>query len=179
MKAIPTLAPIIQKTGDKSPTNFQTYKPTKITTLSNKYVRITLTVDPINVTNFTYATEHLKNDFWGVGPSFGIDSAWKIYTTNNSNFNIFANFSGALLWGHWSFSDVYQNNAPVAVTVLSKDIIGAWVRPEPEIKIILTNDNRWSTFLLSGRSEKLYSWSGVNLAWAKFTQFSPKRELAS
>lgn len=81
--------------------------------------------DPINVTNFTYATEHLKNDFWGVGPSFGIDSAWKIYTTNNSNFNIFANFSGALLWGHWSFSDVYQNNAPVAVTVLSKDIIGA------------------------------------------------------
>jgi len=79
--------------------------------------------------------------------------------------------------GIWLWS--YLTGHRDGLTWTHKDIIGAWVRPEPEIKIILTNDNRWSTFLLSGRSEKLYSWSGVNLAWAKFPQFSPKRELAS
>lgn len=81
--------------------------------------------DPTVATNFTSATENLKNDFWGVGPSLGIDSAWPVYKFNLGVFNIFGNFSGALMWGHWSFKDLYQNNQPRSVTVNLDDINGA------------------------------------------------------
>ncbi|KTD52881.1 Lpg1974 family pore-forming outer membrane protein [Legionella quateirensis] len=50
------------------------------------------------------ATEHLKNNFWGVGPSFGIDSVWHLY----KNINIRSDFATAFLWGHWNIKDVYH-----------------------------------------------------------------------
>lgn len=81
--------------------------------------------NPVNVNTFTVATENLKNDFYGLGPSGGFDTTWKVYKKNKSTFNFFANFSGALMWGHWKFSDVYQNNIPLTVTVESSNINGA------------------------------------------------------
>jgi hypothetical protein len=50
------------------------------------------------------ATEQLKNNFYGIGPSFGIDGKWKLY----KNFNIRSDFSGAWLWGNWSIQDIYS-----------------------------------------------------------------------
>lgn len=78
-----------------------------------------------NASNFTSATENLKNDFYGFGPAVGLDSNWLLYKAAQSNFNIIANFSGALLWGNWRFDDQYVNNKPCAVTVNVSSINGA------------------------------------------------------
>ena len=51
-----------------------------------------------------HATENLKNNFSGIGPSFGIDGKWSLY----KNFNIRSDFSGAWLWGNWNIQDMYS-----------------------------------------------------------------------
>lgn len=81
--------------------------------------------NPTVATTFTSATENLKNNFLGVGPSLGLNTTWGIYSTPKSSFNIFGNFSGALLWGHWRFKDLYRNNTPTSVAVHVKPINGA------------------------------------------------------
>ncbi|HSX21063.1 MAG TPA: Lpg1974 family pore-forming outer membrane protein [Gammaproteobacteria bacterium] len=73
--------------------------------------------NPTNAVNFSTATENLKNNFWGVGPVIGIDTTWTMCKTSKNFFNVFGNFSGAALWGHWNFSDLYQNNTPLSVAV--------------------------------------------------------------
>ena len=50
------------------------------------------------------AIENLKNNFSGVGPSFGMDSKWKLY----KNFNFRGDVSGAWLWGNWNIQDIYS-----------------------------------------------------------------------
>lgn len=98
-------------------------------------------VSPTVAVNFTSATENLKNDFYGIGPAIGLDSTWAIYTTTKSKFNLVGNFSGALLWGYWSFSDIYQNNAPLTVAINTDNINGA----SPMIRGFLGVE--WATIL--------------------------------
>lgn len=81
--------------------------------------------DPVIPTNFTSATEDLTNDFRGVGPSLGVNTTWPIHQAAQSAFNLFGNFSGALLWGSWHFKDIYQNNIGNTVTINTSDIVGA------------------------------------------------------
>ncbi|MDR3624097.1 MAG: Lpg1974 family pore-forming outer membrane protein [Chlamydiales bacterium] len=77
--------------------------------------------NPIDTTpSFTSAVENLKNDFWGIGPSLGLNTKWDL----GSSFHFFGDFSGALLWGHWTFADLYQNNVPESVTVNLSNING-------------------------------------------------------
>lgn len=78
---------------------------------------------PINT--FSSATEILKNNFWGIGPSIGLNTTWPIYEKTQDSFDIFGNFSAALLWGHWSFKDDYQNDTPVSISVSVNDVNGA------------------------------------------------------
>lgn len=80
---------------------------------------------PTVATNFTSATEDLKNDFWGIGPSIGLNTTWPVYKVNNKILKIFGNLSGALLWGHWHFKDEYANNTPTTVTVHLDTVNGA------------------------------------------------------
>lgn len=81
--------------------------------------------NPNNAVNFTNATEDLKSDFWGIGPAIGLDSSWAIYKAPKNTISIIGNLSGALLWGHWNFQDVYQNNIPLTVTINTSNINGA------------------------------------------------------
>lgn len=81
--------------------------------------------NPTIATTFIAATENLKNDFAGIGPSVGINTTWPLYDRSKSSFKIVGNFSGALLWGHWSFSDLYENNTPASVAVNVESINGA------------------------------------------------------
>lgn len=72
---------------------------------------------------FTIGIEKLKNDFWGVGPITGIDTKWILFS-NQRHFYLFGDFSGALMWGHWSFSDVFENDLSQQVTVDLQNIKG-------------------------------------------------------
>lgn len=55
--------------------------------------------------------EHLKNDFWGIGPLGGINTKWKVLSFKNHFFDFFGDFSMATLWGNWICKDLYKNTA--------------------------------------------------------------------
>lgn len=42
-----------------------------------------------------------KNNFWGVGPSGGVNTKWNLGNVNTHFFSLFGDFAGALMWGHW------------------------------------------------------------------------------
>ena len=80
--------------------------------------------DP-NTTSFERATENLKNDFRGIGPSAGLNTLWKLWRCEHSSFSLFGDVSGAIMWGKWTLKDVYRNDAPYKFPVVQADIKGA------------------------------------------------------
>jgi len=65
---------------------------------------------------FNTGIENLKNNFWGIGPEAGINMKWSL-VAGQIQFYLFGDFSGALMWGHWSFSDSFKNDLPQQVSV--------------------------------------------------------------
>lgn len=53
---------------------------------------------------FFTATESLKNNFSGVGPSVGINSKWNLINA----LSVFGDFSTAFLFGNWRVKDTYS-----------------------------------------------------------------------
>lgn len=80
---------------------------------------------PVPITSFSSATENLSNDFYGIGPSFGLNTTWPIHTFTSGTLSLIGNFSVALMWGKWRYKDNYQTNTAASVTVTGKDIDGA------------------------------------------------------
>jgi len=68
-------------------------------------------------TPFNVGIENIKNNFWGIGPEVGINTKWVLHNEHNDVFSIFGDLSGAIMWGHWSFSDGYQNDIQQQVIV--------------------------------------------------------------
>lgn len=50
------------------------------------------------------ATEQITNNYSGIGPKFGVDSAWNIY----KSLNLIGNFSSTFMYGQWKLNDVYS-----------------------------------------------------------------------
>lgn len=63
------------------------------------------------------AKEHLKNNFWGIGPLGGLNTKWKL----SNCFNLFADISLASLFGNWKNSDVYRNTIGITTRVNTKN----------------------------------------------------------
>lgn len=74
---------------------------------------------------FTSASEDLQNNFFGIGPSVGANSLWLFYSDDTSSFGVQAMISAALLYGHWTFKDVYANNENTTINVQSSPITSA------------------------------------------------------
>ncbi len=70
---------------------------------------------------FNTAHENLKNHFWGIGPSGGVNMKWNWEIRKGQLLNLFGDFSGAFMYGHWSFSDVLKNDIQEKVTVKLSD----------------------------------------------------------
>ena len=71
--------------------------------------------------------EHLKNDFWGVGPCGGVNTQWELARFHSNYLNVFGDFSVAGLWGSWEVSDRYRNEREIAMSTKLKDShLGAW-----------------------------------------------------
>ncbi|HSX03598.1 MAG TPA: Lpg1974 family pore-forming outer membrane protein [Rhabdochlamydiaceae bacterium] len=57
-------------------------------------------------TNFPGPVQNKKkNDFWGIGPSGGIDTRWYLASFCENNFSLFGNFVGALMWGKFKVEE--------------------------------------------------------------------------
>lgn len=65
---------------------------------------------------YNIGRENLKNNFWGIGPGVGINTKWNLFS-NQNRFYLFGDFFGALMWGHWSFSDIFENDLKQQVSV--------------------------------------------------------------
>jgi hypothetical protein len=70
--------------------------------------------DPINTSlqtySFTSATESLDQDFWGIGPSLGVTITMPLCNREKYSLKLFGSPSGAIMFGHWAFSERYQND---------------------------------------------------------------------
>ncbi len=79
---------------------------------------------PTPITAFSVANENLSNDFYGIGPLFGLNSTWPLHTFAQSALSLIGNFSVAFMWGHWRYKDNYRTNSINSVTVKGDDING-------------------------------------------------------
>ncbi|MBS0653751.1 MAG: hypothetical protein JSR39_09560, partial [Verrucomicrobia bacterium] len=66
---------------------------------------------------FHSGKENLKNNFWGVGPSAGLNTKWMALDVNNHRLWLFGDLSGAIMYGHWTFSDAFRNDIDQKVKV--------------------------------------------------------------
>ncbi|MFI5333554.1 MAG: Lpg1974 family pore-forming outer membrane protein [Chlamydiales bacterium] len=71
---------------------------------------------------FNLGRENLKNNFWGIGPEVGINTRWRLCAREYQSFHLFGDFSGALMWGHWSFGDLFKNDIGDRVSIHLKNI---------------------------------------------------------
>ena len=78
-------------------------------------------LDPV----FSSATEKVTNNFKGIGPSVGMEASFDLLETSTQAFSVIGNFSGALMWSKWHFSDVYRNDTPQTIYTNSDDLIAA------------------------------------------------------
>lgn len=88
---------------------------------------------------FTSASEDLQNNFWGIGPSVGVWSLWPFYQDKNTTFGLQALVSAALMAGHWTFKDVYANNANTTIDVHSSPITSAATMTSGQLGITWTH----------------------------------------
>ena len=72
---------------------------------------------PIGFSAYNLGKENLKNNFWGIGPSAGVNMRWDLLQRPSDTLHLFGDFSGALMWGHWTFGDLFQNDLGQTVTV--------------------------------------------------------------
>lgn len=67
------------------------------------------------------STEKIENNFWGIGPKFGVDGALAFFNKSGYTASFIAEFSTAYLLGHWNLPDTYYDNAPRTIDVSLDD----------------------------------------------------------
>jgi hypothetical protein len=65
--------------------------------------------------------EHLKNNFWGVGPAGGVNTAWMLSNFRSHFISLFGDFCVATMWGRWTCSDVYNTTLGTSYVVDMKN----------------------------------------------------------
>lgn len=60
--------------------------------------------------------EHVKNNFWGIGPACGLNTKWQLRNFGTHFPSFFGDFSIATLGGTWTCSDVYNDTTGKQVT---------------------------------------------------------------
>lgn len=82
-----------------------------------KYINLSINSAPTQ----NIGIEHLKNDFWGVGPMGGIHTKWRVRDYGSHFLDLFGDFSTAGMWGSWANSDTYHSSVPATSTVNTKN----------------------------------------------------------
>ncbi|PQO42431.1 Lpg1974 family pore-forming outer membrane protein [Blastopirellula marina] len=72
---------------------------------------------------FNSATETLSQDFWGIGPSIGVNASIPLSVTSDHSLTAYFNPSGSLMYGNWEFSEVYQTDGLTSTTILTPSTI--------------------------------------------------------
>ena len=87
-------------------------------TIQTKWYNPDLSAPPfLGSPYYSVGIEKLHNNFWGLGPQAGINTKWYLVAKQNRLFYLISDFSGAMMWGHWSFGDVFENTIQQQVLV--------------------------------------------------------------
>ncbi|WP_207394921.1 Lpg1974 family pore-forming outer membrane protein [Bremerella alba] len=66
---------------------------------------------------FNSAAETLTQDFWGIGPSIGVNALIPLSMTPTHSLQAYVTPSAALMYGNWNFSEVYRTDGPTSTTI--------------------------------------------------------------
>lgn len=80
---------------------------------------------PPNTYTFTTANENFNNNYWGIGPAFGVNAEFNFVNTSKRRIGLFGDVSGAVMFGHWTFGDLFITNDKQTVNVNTDPITGA------------------------------------------------------
>ena len=78
-----------------------------------------------HVYHFSSATEDLNLGFWGIGPSLGATITMPLCCKDRYSLKLFGTPSGAIMFGHWTCSEQYNNDSPASVTIDTSPITSA------------------------------------------------------
>ncbi|MBN1909371.1 MAG: hypothetical protein JW818_06510 [Pirellulales bacterium] len=88
---------------------------------------------PIDTEDHTYlflsATENLEQHFWGIGPSVGVTLEIPLYVRPRYTLRLFGTPSASLMYGRWTFRDVYANDGLTSTTVPTTTTLAINMRP--------------------------------------------------
>jgi hypothetical protein len=73
---------------------------------------------------FSESIEDLSNNWWGIGPTFGLNSNWEFARLGSHSFCFFGDFSASFPLGSWRFSDVFENNLNQSVKIVLPNVFG-------------------------------------------------------
>jgi len=89
--------------------------------------------DPIDTLSAIYlfdsATENLRQDFWGIGPSLGVTLEIPWHTKPRYSVKLFGTPSASLMFGRWTFSDEYTNDGLTSIAVPTPSSIAIRTSP--------------------------------------------------
>lgn len=75
-----------------------------------------------NVLTTNFGKERLKNNFWGIGPSAGVNTLWRLRDFGTHFPSFFGDFSAAMMWGTWNLSDRYHDTIGDDITTRFKKL---------------------------------------------------------
>ncbi len=58
------------------------------------------------------ASEEVLQKFWAIGPSFVVESEWRMF----ENISLIGDFAAAFLWGNWNVVDTYNRPSATLIT---------------------------------------------------------------
>ena len=64
-------------------------------------------------------------NFWGIGPSLGVTMTMPLCNKDKYSLKLFGTPSGAIMFGHWTYTEQYENDQPASVTIDMSPITGA------------------------------------------------------
>jgi len=79
--------------------------------------------DILGFTFTSQATERLENNYWGIGPTIGIDTKWILFNLQ-SYLYLFGDFAASFMWGHWTFSDEFASNFSEQISIELENLNG-------------------------------------------------------
>jgi hypothetical protein len=69
--------------------------------------------------------EKLENNFWGIGPSGGVNTTWEMGRISAQAFNLLGDFVAATMWGNWDVTDIYTNSGSKLPVTVDMPSLGA------------------------------------------------------
>lgn len=106
------------------------------------------------------STEKVTQQYFGVGPSFGIDAKWKLYR----GLSLTGDFAMAFMWGTWDIDDIYKRPSAL-LGIIPKTTIKTSV-DDSELGTMMIDYFLGLEYAYQGRSDVIFKLGYEMQYWA-------------